>query len=84
MAKEFWEGDAPLKAAKKSSSITKRWVRGSLFFTLAVVLLAEGIFLWFTISGYYRDASSAVYTQLRLVSGQLAPPTATADEKALK
>lgn len=73
-----------MKATPKSSSITKRWVRGSLFFTLAVVLLAEGIFLWFTISGYYRDANSAVYTQLRLVSSQLASSTATADEKALK
>lgn len=68
----------------KSSSITKRWVRGSLFFTLAVVLLAEGIFLWFTISGYYRDARSAVNNQLKILSGQLAPASATADEKSLR
>lgn len=68
----------------KSSSITKRWVRGSLFFTLAVVLLAEGIFLWFTISGYYRDARSAINNQLKILNGQLAPASASADEKSLR
>ncbi len=66
----------------KSSSITKRWVRGSLLFTLAVVLLAEGIFLGFTISGYYRDALTAVRSQLQLLSQQTATG-GTGEERAL-
>lgn len=69
---------------KNKSSITKRWVRGSLFFTLAVVLLAEGVFLWFTIRGYYGDARQAITNQFSYVRGQLGSANATADERFLR
>ncbi|MDL2214380.1 HAMP domain-containing protein [Clostridia bacterium OttesenSCG-928-O13] len=71
-------------ASKKKTSITKRWVRGSLLFTLAVVLLAEGVFLWFTIRGYYSDARQAITNEFSLQRGRLGSSSATIDEKSLR
>ncbi len=52
-------------------SITKRWVRGSLMFTLALVLAAEGIFLYFMITSYYNYAGNAIRSQLSPLRSQL-------------
>ncbi len=65
------------------SSITKRWVRGSLLFTLAIILLAEGGLLYFTITGYYEDARAAIETQLIGLQAQLSS-SASEDEKNLR
>lgn len=67
-----------------NSSITKRWVRGSLLFTLAVVLVAEGLFLYFTINSYYRDARQAIQNQFSTLRDQLLPAPATAEERSQK
>ncbi len=67
------------------SSITKRWVRGSLLFTLAVVFVAEGLFLFFMISGYYNNVRSAIQNQFGTLQAQLSlPSTATTDERYLR
>ncbi len=65
------------------SSITKRWVRGSLLFTLAIILLAEGGLLYFTITGYYEDVRAAIETQLIGLQSQLSS-SASEDEKNLR
>ncbi len=65
------------------SSITKRWVRGSLLFTLAIILLAEGGLLYFTITGYYEDVRAAIETQLIGLQAQLSSG-ASEDEKNLR
>ncbi len=67
------------------NSITKRWVRGSLMFTLAVVLVAEGIFLYFTVTGYYNYVGNAIRSQLSPLRSQLSLYTAeNATEKSLR
>ncbi|MDL2294824.1 sensor histidine kinase, partial [Ruminococcaceae bacterium OttesenSCG-928-D13] len=67
-----------------NSSITKRWVRGSLFFTLAVVLVAEGLFLYFTISTYYKDARQAISNQFTSLRDQMTPASSSAEERRQK
>ncbi|MDL2218759.1 HAMP domain-containing histidine kinase [Ruminococcaceae bacterium OttesenSCG-928-O06] len=66
------------------SSITKRWVRGSLFFTLALVLVAEGVFLYFTISGYYKDVSQAIGNKFLELEGQLSQTGGTSTDDRYK
>lgn len=67
------------------SSITKRWVRGSLLFTLALVLVAEAVFLYFTISGYYDNVRRSMINQLNILSEQVrVSSSATTDEKSLR
>lgn len=53
------------------NSITKRWVRGSLFFTLAVLLVAEGLFLFFMISSYYDGARRDMRARFINLEGEL-------------
>lgn len=53
------------------NSITKRWVRGSLFFTIAVLLVAEILFLFFMISGYQNSVRDAIDKQLESLRIQL-------------
>ncbi|NLW79352.1 MAG: HAMP domain-containing histidine kinase [Ruminococcaceae bacterium] len=76
---------APQKRPKRKAgagSITKRWVRGSLFFTLAVVLVAESVFLFFMISGYYDGASRAIQNQFYTLESQMTlTPTATDEQR---
>lgn len=53
------------------STITKRWVQGSLFFTILLVILAEGLFVYFSIDNYYKGARNAIDAQFNLLTGQL-------------
>lgn len=67
------------------SSITKRWVRGSLLFTLAVVLVAEGVFLFFTITGYYDNVRAAINSQFSSLGGKMSMPnSSTADQRSMR
>lgn len=52
-------------------SISKRWVRGSLLFTIAVVLVAESLFIFFLVSGYYNNVRQTMESQLRTLRVQL-------------
>jgi hypothetical protein len=36
--------------------ITKRWVRGSLLVTILMCLVAEAVFLYYSITNYYDGA----------------------------
>lgn len=66
------------------NSITKRWVRGSLFFTLAVLLIAETIFLYFTFTSYYSGVRVAIDNQFNTLRTQLSfAEEAPKEEKAV-
>lgn len=66
------------------SSITKRWVRGSLLFTLAVVLVAEGVFLFYTITGYYDNVEQVMRNHFSNINGQLTSTATTPEERKLR
>ncbi len=53
------------------NSITKKWVRGSLLFTLLVLLLAEGIFVYFTFSSNYDAVYNTLQTRMETLLVQL-------------
>ena len=53
------------------NSITKRWVRGSLLFTIAVLLVAEVLFLYFTINSYHNGVRERIIQQLNTLTGRL-------------
>ncbi|MEG2931203.1 MAG: sensor histidine kinase, partial [Ruthenibacterium sp.] len=53
------------------NSITKRWVRGSLLITIVVLLLAETVFLYFTINNRYDAVRRAMQTCAQTLITQL-------------
>lgn len=63
------------------NSITKRWVRGSLFFTIAVVVIAEALFLYYMVSGYHNNTENAMMLKFNDLRWQL-NISATASPKA--
>lgn len=66
------------------NSITKRWVRGSLLFTIIVLLLAESVFVYFTVSTNYDGARRAVSTRTSTLLTQLsATDTKTGQSKSI-
>ncbi len=76
----------PIKTkAKRLDSITKRWVRGSLLFTLAILLVAEGIFLYYMITGYYNYTAAAIQDQFNTIRSQLTLfSSASSEDKNLR
>ncbi|MDL2253129.1 HAMP domain-containing histidine kinase [Ruminococcaceae bacterium OttesenSCG-928-I18] len=67
------------------NSITKRWMRGSLLFTLAILLIAEGVFLYYMISGYYNYANAAIRDQFNTIRSQLTLfSSSSSEEKNLR
>ncbi len=61
------------------NSITKRWVRGSLLITIAVLLVAEAVFLYFTIVNYYDGARRAIMARVNTLTVQLSASAQTED-----
>ena len=53
------------------SSITRRWLRGSLLVTLLLVVLAEGLFIYFSYTSYYNAARQAILSRISSIAGQL-------------
>ena len=53
------------------NSITKRWVRGSLLVTILMCLVAEAVFLYYSITNYYDGTARALYTRANTLSTQL-------------
>ncbi len=52
-------------------SITRQWVQGSLLITLIVLAIAEGIFIFFTISSNYDSVHNALQTRCETLIAQL-------------
>ena len=53
------------------NSITKRWVRGSLLVTILMCLVAEAVFLYYSITTYYDGARRAMTTRTSTIITQL-------------
>lgn len=53
------------------NSITKRWLRGSLLFTLLLVFAAVGIYIYSGYSSYYAGARQAMMSRISSITGQL-------------
>lgn len=70
-----------MNSTAKKNSITKRWIRGSLFIMLAIVLVAEGIFLFYMIQGYYNNADLAIQTQFGTLEKNLSPYLASSSSE---
>lgn len=62
------------------NSITKRWVRGSLLITILVLLLAETVFLYFSISTSYETVRRAVAERADTILMQLSTTDTQTDE----
>lgn len=53
------------------NSITKRWARGSLLFTIIVLLLAESVFVYFTMNSNYENVRRALSSRATALVTQL-------------
>ena len=62
------------------NSITRRWVRGSLLITVLVLVFAEAMFLYFSISGYYDGAARALAARADTLITQLSVTDAASPE----
>ena len=56
---------------KRSGSITRRWVRGSLLFIILLLVVAEGVFIFYINSYYYSNVRSAIMNRVNTLTGQL-------------
>ena len=65
-----------------SSSIIRRWVRGSLLITVLVLVLAEGLFLYYSYNDLYGGVERAVENRFSTVVGRL-QATGTAGDMAV-
>lgn len=55
----------------QSSSIIRRWIRGSLLITVLVMVLAEGLFLYYSYNDLYGGVERAVENRFSTVVGRL-------------
>ncbi|MEG1406474.1 MAG: sensor histidine kinase, partial [Ruthenibacterium sp.] len=62
------------------NSITRRWVRGSLLITLIVMLLAEAVFLYFSVTNAYDGVRRAVQMRENTILVQLSATDAQTEE----
>ena len=65
----------------QSTSIIRRWIRGSLLITVLVLVLAEGLFLYYSYNDLYGGVERAVENRFSTVVGRL-QATGTAGDTA--
>ena len=65
----------------QSTSIIRRWIRGSLLITVLVLVLAEGLFLYYSYNDLYGGVERAVENRFSTVVGRL-QATGTAGDSA--
>ena len=63
------------------SGITRRWVRGSLLFTVLLVLLVEGMFLYSATRSYYNSVQQSMVRRFSSINGQLKMYTGDTSQK---
>lgn len=66
----------------KATSITHRWLRGSLLITLLLVVVAEGIFLYSSYQSLYGGVQRAMITRFTAVDGRLQATGTAGDARA--
>lgn len=62
------------------NSITKRWVRGSLLVTVLMCVVAEAVFLYYSVTTYYDGARRALSTRAATIIVQLNASSAQTSE----
>ena len=55
----------------QSSSIIRRWIRGSLLITVLVLAIAEGLFLYYSYNDLYGGVERAMESRFSTVVGRL-------------
>lgn len=60
----------------QSTSIIRRWIRGSLLITVLVLVLAEGLFLYYSYNDLYGGVERAVENRFSTVVGPPGRPRA--------
>lgn len=63
------------------NSITKRWIRGSLLLTIALLLVAEGLLAAWTINTYKSSVRQSMMARMNTLSGQLSVTATLSDEE---
>ena len=63
------------------SGITRRWVRGSLLFTVLLVLLVEEMFLYSSTRSYYNSVQQSMVRRFSSINGQLKMYTGDTSQK---
>ena len=66
----------------QTTSIVQRWVRGSLLMTVLALVLAEGLFLYFSYRTLYGGVQSAMENRFSTIEGRL-QATGTAGDAAV-
>ena len=62
------------------NSITRQWIRGSLLVTVLMCLVAESLFLYFTITNYYDGTRRALLARAATILTQLEASAAESGE----
>ncbi|MGN0984025.1 MAG: sensor histidine kinase [Gemmiger sp.] len=66
----------------KTTSITQRWLRGSLLITVLVLVVAEGLFLYSNYRDLYGGVERAMLTRFTAVDGRLQATGNAGDARA--
>ena len=64
-----------------NSSITKRWIKGSLVTTIVVLALAMVFLFVFVRNSYYSAADNAILTRINTINGTLAASSGQSDNE---
>lgn len=62
--------------------ITRRWVRGSLLFTVLLLAAAEGMFLYSLMQSYYSGVQQSMVSRFSSITGQLKAYTGDTPQRA--
>ena len=64
-----------------NSSITKRWIKGSLATTIAVLIMAVVFLMIFVRNSYYSAAENAILSRINTINGTLTASSALSDSE---
>ena len=59
------------------TGITRRWLRGSMLLTAAMLVVFVGLFMYFSRQTYYSGVEQAIMSRFSAISGQLKITTAS-------
>ena len=66
------------------SSITKRWVRGSLLTTMMVLVLATVFLVFFVRNSYYSAADNAILSRINSINGTITASSRMSDSERIQ
>ena len=66
------------------SSITKRWIRGSLLTTMMVLVLATVFLVFFVRNSYYSAADNAILSRINSINGTITASSRMSDSERIQ